>query len=138
LTLVISQKLEAKLQRVKERLGQASIEDALEAMTETYLDKKDPIRKAERNLHVLRQVPDPKKSLPQYLRNRALRRDKGECQKRLLNGTLCSHRNWVEVHHIIPLSEGGTHDLSNLTTLCRAHHQMTHDHEGRRLWKELW
>lgn len=27
-----------------------------------------------------------------------------------------------EVHHIVPLSQGGTHDESNLMALCKTHH----------------
>ena len=29
----------------------------------------------------------------------------------------------LEVHHIVPLEHGGSNDLSNLVTLCRAHHE---------------
>jgi hypothetical protein len=31
-----------------------------------------------------------------------------------------------EVHHIIPLSEGGTNDESNLMSLCRSCHEKIH------------
>lgn len=34
--------------------------------------------------------------------------------------------NYLEVHHIKPLSEGGTNDLSNLITLCRRCHAQKH------------
>jgi hypothetical protein len=33
------------------------------------------------------------------------------------------------MHHLVPRSEGGTHDAWNLTLLCSAHH--TARHEGR-------
>ena len=32
----------------------------------------------------------------------------------------------VEIHHIKPLAEGGTHDLSNLMALCRSCHAQVH------------
>lgn len=32
-----------------------------------------------------------------------------------------------EVHHIIPISEGGTNDESNLMSLCRSCHEKIHD-----------
>ena len=31
-----------------------------------------------------------------------------------------------EVHHIVPISQGGTHDESNLMSLCRSCHQKIH------------
>lgn len=37
-----------------------------------------------------------------------------------------------EVHHIIPLSEGGTNDESNLMSLCRSCHQKVHTERGDR------
>ena len=37
-----------------------------------------------------------------------------------------------EVHHIKPLSEGGTHDTSNLISLCKYHHSKIHAQRGDR------
>ncbi|NNC75175.1 MAG: DUF222 domain-containing protein [Acidimicrobiia bacterium] len=36
----------------------------------------------------------------------------------------CNSRYRLEVHHIVPRSRGGTHDLENLTTLCWYHHHI--------------
>lgn len=36
-----------------------------------------------------------------------------------------------EVHHQIPLSEGGTHDNSNLIALCKSCHSSIHAKNGR-------
>lgn len=33
--------------------------------------------------------------------------------------------NPIEVHHIIPQKDGGTHNLKNLITLCEKHHKET-------------
>lgn len=54
----------------------------------------------------------------QHMRALARQRDGG-----------CVHRHQGEchgdlsVHHIIPLSAGGTDELTNLQTLCRHHHE---------------
>lgn len=48
-------------------------------------------------------------------RSTALRRDRRTCR-------LCESRAGVEVDHIIPVALGGTGDLENLRTLCRACH----------------
>jgi hypothetical protein len=36
-----------------------------------------------------------------------------------------ARKNPVEVHHIIPKKDGGTHNLKNLITLCEKHHKET-------------
>ncbi len=37
-----------------------------------------------------------------------------------------------EVHHILPLSDGGTNDFDNLVSLCKSCHSRLHAKEGRR------
>ena len=37
-----------------------------------------------------------------------------------------------EVHHIIPVAKGGTHDFSNLMSLCRSCHTKIHMETGDR------
>ena len=37
-----------------------------------------------------------------------------------------------EIHHIKPLSEGGTHERSNLMALCKSCHARTHAERGDR------
>jgi 5-methylcytosine-specific restriction endonuclease McrA len=51
---------------------------------------------------------------PVYLRNReeARRRARGYCEE-------CGHRHpRLQCDHVIPRSQGGTHDLANLRMLC--------------------
>jgi HEPN domain-containing protein len=45
----------------------------------------------------------------------------------------CGSRYRLEVHHIVPRSDGGTHDLENLTTLCWWHHQVAIHGRGHRI-----
>lgn len=53
------------------------------------------------------------------LRKRIAERDEHKCM-------ICGFSFAVEVHHIIPRSEGGTHKSGNLITLCPNHHAMAH------------
>jgi len=53
-------------------------------------------------------------------------RDKGQCQQLLPNGQKCLEAKWVDIHHIKHIKDGGTHDLENLITLCKGHHQIEH------------
>jgi 5-methylcytosine-specific restriction endonuclease McrA len=47
-------------------------------------------------------------------------RDKGLC-------TVCGSDRWVEIHHVQPVSQGGSNDPENLTTLCGFHHSLVHE-----------
>ncbi len=49
-----------------------------------------------------------------------------ECQRK---GRLCPVE---EVHHKVPLSEGGTHEVSNLVSLCKECHARIHAERGDR------
>jgi len=60
---------------------------------------------------------------PEYKRNRllALKRDGYRCR-------ICGSTERLHVHHIVPLSRGGTHALENLITLCYRCHATQHEH----------
>ena len=51
------------------------------------------------------------------------------CEQCLKEGRI---RSVEEVHHIVPLSRGGTHASSNLMSLCQACHNRIHHELGDR------
>lgn len=51
------------------------------------------------------------------------------CEKCYENGVLVEVE---EVHHIKPLAEGGTHERSNLISLCKSCHARIHAERGDR------
>lgn len=53
-------------------------------------------------------------------------RSGGRCEA-IINGTRCNAKS-NEVHHIIPLSRGGTTTMSNLIDLCKPCHDKRHTH----------
>ena len=61
------------------------------------------------------------------LRRAVLARDDG-C---VVDGCTSAHR--LEVHHIIPRSQGGTHQADNLAALCWYHHHVTVHRRGLQL-----
>jgi hypothetical protein len=63
-------------------------------------------------------------SVPPAVRREVLLRDQRTCQAPGCRNTL-----GLDVHHIQPRSEGGTHDARNLLALCSAHHRAVHQGE---------
>lgn len=55
-----------------------------------------------------------------------LERDRHFCQAFGVQALECQGR--LHVHHILPRSRGGKHDLENLVTLCSRHHEWAHGH----------
>jgi len=39
----------------------------------------------------------------------------------------CTHRHWVDAHHIRHWADNGETRLGNLTLLCRVHHRLVHE-----------
>lgn len=54
------------------------------------------------------------------------RRDGGRCTHVDESGKRCDSDRWLQVHHIVLVSHGGTNDPENLTTLCAYHHDLVH------------
>jgi hypothetical protein len=66
-------------------------------------------------------TPRAKQTIPPALRRAVIARDQRRCR---VPG--CTHATFVDVHHIIPRSEGGPNTAENLLTLCSTHHRATH------------
>lgn len=65
----------------------------------------------------------------------------------------CGRKGWLgfHIHHVQPLSKGGTNNLNNLTYLCRYCHESIHPHmveerkrkereylERKKAWRKEW
>lgn len=116
LQLGVSESLMKKFRRVQDLECQSKqkhidLEATLEAALDLFLERKDPVKKAER-INAARPVPG-------RVEHAVNLRDQGKC-------TECGDSRWVDHHHIIPRESGGPDTLENLTTLCRAHHAMLH------------
>jgi 5-methylcytosine-specific restriction endonuclease McrA len=164
LVVGISSKLEKKLQRVRELVAQSSakpcnLEQALEQMAAIFLERKDPVQRAERIMRkqmarqnrakstslsnvarpsnvsqpvqkVAHGVARPTRlPIPAAIRHQVMLRDRGECQGKTPQGTRCGCRQWTDIHHIRPVSLGGANEVDNLVTLCSGHHRQIHGGE---------
>ena len=63
-------------------------------------------------------------TIPPATRRAVIQRDHERCR---VPG--CRASTYVDIHHIVPRAQGGTHDPWNLLLLCDAHHDAVH--EGR-------
>ena len=65
------------------------------------------------------------RTIPPALRRAIIHRDGNTC-----TGDGCPSTHRLQVHHIIPWSQGGTTDPENLITLCWYHHQIVVHQQG--------
>ncbi len=128
-----------KLDRVKSILaakGRFSLDKVLSEVLDDYLQRHDPVRKAERVLAknqktkkfcALRVRPGSKRApLPARTKHQVHARDRGRCTHTNGKGGRCTNDRWLELHHIQPVSRGGGNEVENLTTLCGFHHDLVH------------
>ncbi|MFV8451293.1 HNH endonuclease [Vibrio campbellii] len=50
------------------------------------------------------------------------------------NCAVCDTAESLEIHHVVPVSKGGTDDETNLLTVCPACHGLLHGVSGNRRW----
>ncbi len=113
----ISLELEKKLRRLQDVLG-GSLEEVLEMAIGETLERRDPVKKAERAFL--------RKGGPS-IKNAIHWRD-GGCTH-----PGCDSQKYLQVHHIKHRAHGGSDAPENLQLLCSAHHRMRHlPQEGRR------
>ena len=105
LELRVSEELMKKLRRAQDLVSQSgrklsSLEETLEAMVDVFLEKRDPLKKAER---AEKRNEKPPAQVPTNAGRIILKNKRSK-----------------------PLSEGGKHQPENLTLLCSGHHRMIH------------
>ena len=129
-----------------------SIEEAISTLTSEFLGRHDPVEKAKRqkvkmgDMTRVSKLPSvtvgklvtskgPQESdatpfirvpIPAGVLHEINLRDERRCTQTLSNGSRCNQSRWVEIHHKIPVSQGGANTLDNLVTLCSTHHKFRH------------
>ncbi len=63
-----------------------------------------------------------KSSIPPAVRQKVLARYRHQCQR-----PGCNHTQFLQIHHKIPRSRGGSNNPDNLTCLCSTCHKLIHD-----------
>jgi len=126
-----------------------SLEETIGLMASSYIEKNDPVIKAEKahekqvkknkaakasvkakskikGSHSLGNVKGAGHKVPAGIRGKVFFRDKGLCQFKDTSGNACNEKRFIELHHIKPRSLGGSNTLENLISLCSAHHKLIH------------
>ena len=129
-----------EIERVKDLVSQSAgracnLEAALKAMATLYLERKDPVKKAERVLskpelssrRAAKAEKKNRKPIAAAVKHEVNRRDQGQCAHVDALGNRCSQKRRVDFHHLNPVSEGGKDIADNLVTLCRPHHRFQHE-----------
>ena len=71
--------------------------------------------------------PPPRRPIPAAVRRHVWLRDGGRCCYRdPLSGRRCNSSHLLQIHHLLPVAEGGGPEPDNLALACLAHHRMCH------------
>lgn len=155
LMLGVSEEILIDFRKAQDRVSSsksraASLEETLQEVLRFYLERKDPEERAKRVIarkgFVTSERPQDEKlapstqtllvtgpvtrpirtAIPAALLHQVRFRDRGSCQFKMPDGKRCGARRWIEIHHRVPVSEGGENTLTNLISLCSAHHSSSH------------
>lgn len=131
----------AVLDRAREVLSHGghvpSLPDIMIKALGDLLDKRDPLRKAERAAARKEKAESPspgkaespspgkggRPSIPAVTRHTVWLRDGGQCTWVHPDGSRCPERSMLELDHIVMWCRGGEHDAHNLALRCRRHNQ---------------
>ena len=96
------------------------------------VSKSPPMNKEnQESIHVGKARPGTRsgsrKALPKSTVDAINRRDEAQCTYVASNSKRCTQTRWLDFHHVLEHSKGGSDDLQNLVTLCHAHHRLLHE-----------
>lgn len=124
------------LRRARTLLGFKEDDSILAHVLEDYLERRDPVRKADRaasrKTKPSPDAPSPPTSpagrtpLTAAETHAINHRDRGQCTFVTMDGKRCPNQRWLHKHHLETVAEGGSNDPNNLTTLCAYHHALVH------------
>ena len=137
LTVKAHEKLKHAARLLRQNNPDLTEEDVLDAALELLIERRDPVRKAERakaraekneskkSEQTKRPAPGQGKTryIPAKTRHQVYTGAEAQCSFVGVNGRRCSARRGLHIDHIKPYAHGGTHDPENLRLLCPAHNR---------------
>jgi predicted HNH restriction endonuclease len=127
-----------KLRRAQDLVSQKkkssmNLEQTLEALVDDYIKKHDPVEKAKRQKIKGRLNLKIKQDSKTDQASRTERASKIKQISKMLQVLRTeikekegAARRFLDIHHIQPVSQGGSDQLENLALLCSGHHQAIH------------
>jgi predicted restriction endonuclease len=79
-----------------------------------------PLQKSSKRVLRLR------KKLKATCHHEVIARDGNRCTFVNERGERCAETRWLHLHHLKPVSQGGSDDSSNIVSLCSTHHALIH------------
>ncbi|MEZ0392571.1 MAG: HNH endonuclease [Pseudobdellovibrionaceae bacterium] len=111
---------------ISHKISNASYTEAIQWMADETLTRLDPFsaKQGRRQTNKKMATPGQRTYLPKNLKQMVWKKSRGQCcYKNPNSGKRCESKFWLEIDHIVPLAQGGTHEIENLQLLCRAHNQ---------------
>jgi len=132
---VVSKRVHDKLERCKKLLsrkypGGVCYDKLFDELTEVYLSKADPERRASNNKKTRSSKARPSsrhtRHIPLIIKAKVWKRDNGRCTFVGSNGKRCnSEFNLQYDHYPVPYARGGPSTVDNLRLLCAKHNRQT-------------
>lgn len=108
---------------IKKALGKKESAKKSTAPVDTFSSTAEPFAK---ELCINRVSRSHRVRVSAEQRHAVFRRDEGRCTHIDQKGERCNSDRYLHVHHIIPVTNGGSNDPCNLVTLCSSHHDLVH------------
>ena len=129
--------------------------NATNANAHTNTDSQTPVRKRSQGqkqtqnpglVHAEQRGVLPGEKSRRFVRQRfsaaekhtVIRRDGGRCTFVDAQGERCKNARWIELHHVNPVSQGGTNDPDTIRSVCASHHDLIHQYsfplDGQITW----
>ncbi len=116
----------AKRHRVRHPSPAGATAESVSTNQNKQTDQKNQTEPVE-SLVALREVKSQKRiPVPAAIRHQVNLRDQRRCAHIQPDGIRCNQARWIEIHHKIPVSQGGLNTVDNLITLCSTHHKFAH------------
>src|SRR5580704_13153290 len=116
------------LERTMDLLKKQNRGEVIEEVFAEFVERHDPLKKETSQAPAARQVykNGRRTPTPRSLAHAVLKKAQAQCTYHDSQGNRCSNKRFLHLHHIKPVSQGGLHDLNNLSVLCSGHHRMHH------------
>jgi len=99
------------------------VDRALTALLNDLAKQKFGASERPRGTDKARTPPPRPRYIPADVRRAVWLRDGGRCAYTAANGRRCTERGFLEFHHVVPVSAGGTATIENIQLRCRAHNR---------------